>query len=199
MNVAWEQLWGRAQSLMEDGGPLMVPLVLLGMALWYGLGWRWVSLRRGGRLSLERWVSQGLQGSGPSSGVVGRAVRRGCELRRASGGDLERRLDEAWIDFHVDLERGAALVRSAVVAAPLLGLLGTVTGMIETFDALAEGSLHSASGGIAGGISEALLTTQLGLAVAIPGLVLGRLLVRRQRALEGEIERVRLILLERAP
>ncbi|MEE2836257.1 MAG: MotA/TolQ/ExbB proton channel family protein [Myxococcota bacterium] len=67
---------------------------------------------------------------------------------------------------------------AAAAVAPLLGLLGTVTGMIETFDSLGEMAMHTQGGGIAGGISEALLSTQLGLCVAIPGLTLDRLLLR---------------------
>jgi biopolymer transport protein ExbB len=66
-----------------------------------------------------------------------------------------------------------------------------VTGMIETFDSLAEMSLFSQSGGIAGGISQALISTQMGLAVAIPGLVVGRIVRRRQLALEDELTKVK--------
>ena len=58
--------------------------------------------------------------------------------------------------------------------APLLGLLGTVMGMIETFDSLSDMALFSSSGGIAGGISQALITTQIGLVIAIPGLLFER-------------------------
>jgi biopolymer transport protein ExbB len=60
--------------------------------------------------------------------------------------------------------------------------------MIETFDSLAEMSLFSQSGGIAGGISEALFTTQMGLIVAVPGVLLGRILDRRAERLAEEIE-----------
>ncbi len=80
------------------------------------------------------------------------------------------------------------LIKSVVIVAPLLGLLGTVSGMIETFDSLAEMSLFSQSGGIAGGISQALITTQMGLAVAIPGLIVGNLLERRQSSLLNDME-----------
>ena len=55
-----------------------------------------------------------------------------------------------------------------VAAAPLLGLLGTVLGMIDTFDAVALRS-RDASGLVAGGISQALITTQAGLMAALPG------------------------------
>ena len=59
--------------------------------------------------------------------------------------------------------------------APLLGLLGTVTGMIATFDAITEVGTGDPRT-LAGGISEALITTELGLIVAIPTLLLGNFL-----------------------
>ena len=74
--------------------------------------------------------------------------------------------------------RGAALGRTIVAVAPLLGLLGTVSGMIEMFESLGTGTFTSQEGGIAGGIAKALFTTQLGLGVAIPGFVATRLLDR---------------------
>ncbi|MCZ7581975.1 MAG: MotA/TolQ/ExbB proton channel family protein [Deltaproteobacteria bacterium] len=82
-------------------------------------------------------------------------------------------------------------MRSIVAAAPLAGLLGTVSGMIETFQSLGDMSLFSQSGGIAGGISQALITTQMGLAVAVPGMIAGRLLDRRQRFMEFELAQVK--------
>jgi biopolymer transport protein ExbB len=86
------------------------------------------------------------------------------------------------------------LVQTIVITAPLLGLLGTVTGMIETFDSLGDMSLYSQSGGIAGGISQALFTTQMGLAVAVPGLIAGRMLQRKETSLLREIAQVKDIL-----
>ena len=79
------------------------------------------------------------------------------------------------------------LSHSIVVVAPLLGLLGTVIGMIETFDSLQDQAMYTQGGGIAAGISQALITTQLGLMVAIPGLLVGRQLDRKQEILEENI------------
>jgi biopolymer transport protein ExbB len=86
------------------------------------------------------------------------------------------------------------MVMTLVAIAPLIGLLGTVVGMIETFDSLASASLFSQSGGIAGGISQALFTTQLGLVVAVPGVIIGRLLDRRGNTMEFELEQIKDIL-----
>ena len=89
----------------------------------------------------------------------------------------------------------AAYLRSAlstlVAVAPLLGLLGTVGGMVEMFESLhagASGFAEEAS--LAGGVSQALTSTQLGLLVAIPGLVASRLLVRRERRVTQLIQRI---------
>jgi len=77
------------------------------------------------------------------------------------------------------------------MVAPLIGLLGTVIGMIETFDSLGSMTLYSQGGGIAAGISQALFTTQLGLVVAVPGLVVGRLIDRKSKIMELELEQIK--------
>jgi len=79
-----------------------------------------------------------------------------------------------------------------------MGLLGTVNGMVETFDALADQRMISQSGSIAAGISKALFATQLGLAVAIPGLFVNGALERRARETRRELEQIKNILCARA-
>lgn len=79
------------------------------------------------------------------------------------------------------LQRTPILRQTLIASAPLMGLLGTVTGMITTFSSLSDGVWTQPSGGIAGGISQALLTTQLGLGIALPSLFWQRLLQRRAR------------------
>jgi biopolymer transport protein ExbB len=71
----------------------------------------------------------------------------------------------------VPFERDLRVMKVCVSAAPLLGLLGTVTGMLATFGALATGSGGEKTMGlVAEGISEALVTTETGLIIALPGL-----------------------------
>jgi len=76
--------------------------------------------------------------------------------------------------------RRIGLVRACVMAAPLLGLLGTVTGIIQTFDSILAGGYIAEMGE---GIRKALLTTQYGLAIAAPGLLAERMLNRQQERL----------------
>ena len=72
-------------------------------------------------------------------------------------------------------------------AAPLLGLLGTVTGMIKTFNLITIFGTGDAKS-LSSGISEALVTTELGLVVAIPSLILHGLLSRMARQKLGDME-----------
>ncbi len=72
--------------------------------------------------------------------------------------------------------RRMGLIRACILIAPLLGLLGTVTGMIGTFESILRGGYLVQ---MSQGISEALLTTQYGLTVAAPGLLAERVLLRR--------------------
>ena len=67
-----------------------------------------------------------------------------------------------------------------VISAPLLGLLGTVSGMIEMFSSLGSMTLTSQSKSLSGGISQALITTEMGLVIAIPGLIFHRLLLSKE-------------------
>ena len=73
------------------------------------------------------------------------------------------------------LERFGAIILVLAAVAPLMGLLGTVTGMISTFDIITEFGTGDPKM-LSGGISEALVTTELGLIVAIPALLFGNLL-----------------------
>jgi biopolymer transport protein ExbB len=74
------------------------------------------------------------------------------------------------------------------MVAPLLGLLGTVSGMVKTFVVIAEFGTGNARA-LASGISEALITTQTGLVVAVPGLFMASFLLRRSNGLLERIDR----------
>lgn len=185
---------------VSSGGLIMWPLVIGTFVLWYAMGYRLLTLQRGSarsvRVLFERYRA-GLRRE--PRGVIDGAVVRGLALARTQRGELRRVLDDAFSDVEGQLSRGRVLIASIVAVAPLAGLLGTVTGMIETFDSLGDMSLFSQSGGIAGGISQALFTTQLGLSVAVPGLIIGRFLDRRQANLVRELEQVKDILCVESP
>ncbi len=111
---------------------------------------------------------------------------------------LEDRASEAILKETPAIERfGVAIIVIAAVA-PLLGLLGTVTGMIGTFEILTEFGTGDPRM-LSGGISEALVTTQLGLIVAIPMLLIGNLLDRAGENLLGTLESTALGVINRMP
>ncbi|MDZ7853322.1 MAG: MotA/TolQ/ExbB proton channel family protein [Halomonas sp.] len=100
---------------------------------------------------------------------------------------LEARLDEAVLAELPRLERGQPLVKLLAAVAPLLGLLGTVTGMIVTFQAITVFGTGDPQL-MAGGISQALVTTVLGLITAVPLLFAHTALAGRSRHLAGVME-----------
>ncbi|MFT5684031.1 MAG: biopolymer transport protein ExbB [Myxococcota bacterium] len=179
-------------DLLASGGLTMPPLILCAAMIWFSLGMRFMLLRRGSRAELRVVLKTHLAGAGGEPvGVINRAAHIGAQAAAQFSGRVPHSvLEEIYADLRLDLEWGRLLIRSLVAMAPLLGLLGTVTGMIETFRSLADMALFTQGGGIAGGIGEALLTTQVGLAVSVPGLIAGRLLDRKQELLEGELSRL---------
>lgn len=68
-------------------------------------------------------------------------------------------------------QQGSAVLDTVITAGPYLGLLGTITGMMETFGALGTGDISSSTSQITGGVAEALIATMCGLALAIMGLI----------------------------
>ena len=92
--------------------------------------------------------------------------------------DIEEALYEEYLRAQPKLERGLSWIAIAAATAPLLGLLGTVTGMIHTFKLINVFGTGDAKS-LSSGISEALVTTEFGLVVAIPALIMHALLSRK--------------------
>ena len=188
-------LVGDFQAYMEAGGWVMPPLVLLLLVLWYALGYRAAVLHRGSQRGARRLIDKVRQGRRfKRDGVLVRAAQKGVEIQQTAPPNLRRWLDDAFWQEERDIRRFNVLIGTIVAVAPLLGLLGTVIGMIETFDSLGDMSLYAQSGGIAGGISQALFTTQMGLAVSIPGLIINGIFARKQKDLQLELAQIKDIL-----
>jgi len=180
---------------MEAGGWVMPPLVILLLILWFAIGYRFAALQRGTERGVRTVIERMERKKKPSrDGVITRAVRKGVKQKRKGRVDLRGFLDYAFAEEEREIRRFHVLITTIVLVSPLLGLLGTVIGMIETFDSLGDMSLFSQSGGIAGGISQALFTTQMGLAVSIPGLIINGILTRRQKDIEMELAQIKDIL-----
>ena len=177
---------------IENGGIVMWPLVLGTIALWFSIAYRFVVLKRGSDLPLRLMISRlGKNPADPATGFVDTAVNTAWRIFRQGRGDIDRQLDDAFFPLKEGMGRFRDLVRTIVIIAPLAGLLGTVTGMIEMFDSLGNQTFYSQTGGIANGISQALFTTQFGLCVAVPGMIIGRLLDRKEDRMQEELFQIR--------
>jgi biopolymer transport protein ExbB len=181
---------------MQAGGLMvMVPLLLATLVLWFAIGYRFAALKTGTKRDVRNLLRRYFNDKMPKTdGVIVRALGKGVWLLDGQMDDLRPYLDDAFWEEEKELRKFNRLIVTIVTAAPLLGLLGTVIGMIETFDSLGDMSLYSQSGGIAGGIAQALITTQMGLAVAIPGLIVNGVLHRRQKDIELQLAQLKDIL-----
>jgi len=179
---------------MNSGGYVMWPLAISVLVLWYALGYRYYTLNRGSKASVRNLVRKFQEGirSEPQGMIDGAIVEAIAIVEKEGHSERTRAyVTDAFNKYTVEITKYSTLIKTIVAAAPLIGLLGTVIGMIETFDSLADAALFSQSGGIAGGISQALFTTQLGLVVAVPGLIIGNLLQRKADKMIMDLEQIK--------
>lgn len=176
----------------EMGGFVMWPLVAVSVLLWYALVYRSTTIRRT-RQNPRELIRKAQKQELAAKGTTAEAARLAVSFAKqtTSRKELKALINEEFGEIKAELGKYKVAVRSLVAAAPLLGLLGTVDGMIETFNSLADMALFTQSGGIAGGISKALFTTQMGLAISIPGLLIGRMIERKERDIAVELDQIR--------
>lgn len=171
----------------------MPPLIVATFVLWYALGYRYAVLSRAGHTKSVRSLIEGYEKGKwtTANNIIESAVVEAFHLQDKKVYPIRKYLDDAFGSLDRELSRYQVLVRIIVSVTPLLGLLGTVGGMIETFDSLTDMELFSQTGGIAGGISQALVTTQFGLAVAIPGLLIHGYLNRKKSRIEMDLAQIK--------
>lgn len=186
-------------DLIRAGGVVMVPLVILSLVMWLLIFERTFFFRRlykknmNARTALSLVRENILPDPANYRGAVSLLVTEFIQNRSGTP-QLDRNLlDAAVIRINRRLTRSLAIIGVLAAMAPLMGLLGTVTGMITTFDVLAIFGTGNAKA-MAGGISESLISTQTGLIVAIPGLYMKGFLDRRAEHLSQRIQRVGLYL-----
>jgi biopolymer transport protein ExbB len=140
-----------------------------------------ISQIESGDLKKAHATATGIRGQG------GDLLRKGVEHADEKRGTLEEILYEKILAVRPKLERLLPFIALTAAAAPLLGLLGTVTGMIKTFNLITIFGTGDAKS-LSSGISEALVTTELGLIVAIPALIIHGLLARMAKQKLGDME-----------
>lgn len=188
-----------ALGVVRAGGAIAWVIVALGVVALLLIILRAASLWIAG-LGAEKLLKQttDLISRGQLAAAAERAAARGGPMGRSLASavgasslpeqEQERAVAEALLHEVPRLERFGAAITVFAAVAPLLGLLGTVTGMIATFDIITEFGTGDPKL-LSSGISEALITTELGLIVAIPTLLLGSLLSAWAESLISGLER----------
>lgn len=144
------------------------------------LGAVWRQLQRG---EMQAEQLRELRDSSP----LGRILAAGLANADHGREVMKESIEEAASHVVHELERYLNTLGTIAAVAPLLGLLGTVVGMIKVFaEIMAQGTGNASA--LAGGISEALITTAAGLSVAIPALVMHRYFSGRINAIVVELE-----------
>ena len=197
-SIPSKSLW----DMLLGGGPLMLPIVACSFVLLLVVFERTVSLRRSRvvpKLFAERFLLQigegaldrhdaldcCLENNSHIAAVFAAAVRKwgkpAVEVEQAVLDEGERMASH--------MRRFLRVINGVATVCPLMGLLGTVWGMMQAFEAIAGSSAMGRPDLLAGGISGALLSTAAGLSVAIPALILYLWFVGRVDSLVMEIDR----------
>lgn len=163
-----------------SGGPLLIPIVLTCLGIWvYFLG-LYDRMKKalsfpggfedeiGKRLAGSQGIEATIKWLSKFDDAVSRAISYTLK-QKSAGKSIREAMEECHKAELSFFERETLILSSLVAAAPLLGLLGTVFGMVNTFQAVAGIGADTADL-VAQGISQALITTQFGLIVALPGI-----------------------------
>jgi biopolymer transport protein ExbB len=185
-------------NYFERGGPVMWPLLALSILGITVMIWRWWALRQAiydvpafMKDLREKLVAGDREGAlavcDRHPGAASAIVRAGLLRSGRPRDEIELALQDASAHELAALERGLPVLATVAMIAPLLGFLGTVTGMINSFEALAAVGLNNPSA-VARGISEALITTAAGLIIAIPVQMAYNYFVTRVNSLVRNME-----------
>lgn len=184
---------------MQKGGPVMYPIIgmaclMMLVALYKWFGFMLIFNPSQSRINailkdvLVRDQKSALQKANNMGGPVGKMLQAGVEHLNEPRDLMEEVMYEKVLSTRLKLERFLPFIAICAASAPLLGLLGTVTGIINTFKLITvfgSGDVKSLSGGI----SEALITTEFGLIVAIPSLLIHAFLSRKAKGIINQMEK----------
>lgn len=168
----------------------MIPLALLAVLIYTtGVGLL-IFLRRGNvQLGHEsEWLTW-IQSPSNAKGRAGEIIRyTQDDVHNAR--QMRNRFNEVRMSLLDNVDRRLVFLSTLIAAAPLMGLLGTVIGMLGTFAAISMGGGAETAAMVAAGISEALITTQTGLFIALPGIFLALIIRRKKHSVEAALARI---------
>lgn len=180
----------RVFHIWISGGWVMIPLFLLATLL-YAQAFQLLMYLRRTNLDAKNeaqwweWVRSPHKAEGRVAEII-----RYTQSDLTSAKQIRNRFDEVRLAIVALIDRRSQFVGTLVAVAPLMGLLGTVLGMLQTFFGISTSAGHETADVIAGGISEALITTETGLVIALPGLFLVMMIQRRRHNLEAKLARL---------
>ncbi len=198
---------GSVFRLYNDGGPFMHPLLIFSLLALVFIIERFYALWKAkidtqefiGRvrtaLLKRRNVKEAITVCEEYQGPIANIMKAGLIKYGRPQEEIERTIEAASAHELARLERGLNVLATVANVAPLVGFLGTVSGMINSFDALAKAGLSNPSL-VAKGISEALITTAGGLVVAVPTLIAFNYFTSRVGKYVLEMETAANVLLE---
>ncbi len=178
--MTWDRFTEETITILSDGGWLMFPLVFIALLI-YGTAFRlffYFSQHPFYRTKRAQWT--GWVEDPASSPEEIRGILEYTQEDMRSMRSIHSRFNEVRNDYLAFPDSMHRFLMTLVTAAPLMGLLGTVTGMLTTFAGLGATRSGNTVDLIAKGISEALITTQTGLIIAIPGYVIAWAIHKRR-------------------
>ncbi len=189
----------RIMDYISEGGVVMYPLLGISFLMWILIIEKTFFFQRLYYKNISRYeavkfiINNKIPDPNMYRGITSVLVRNFLSKRT---GDKEIDgfiMDEVVIGIVASLDKHLKLIGVLAAIAPLLGLLGTVIGMIKTFDVISFFGTGNAKA-MAGGISEALITTQTGLMIAIPGVYMSNFLSTRAEKLKKRVSSVGIFL-----
>ena len=168
-------------QMIKEGGVLMIPIVLcsiIALAVSIERVWHLYRARIDTKKFMEaingsikrNKIIQALELCDQTPGPIAHIVKAGVLKHDRGKGEIKEAIEEAGLHEVARLEKNLNILATVAHISPLLGLLGTVTGMMEAFQVIRDKAAIGSPvnpGDLAGGISTALITTAAGLAVAI--------------------------------
>ena len=194
-----------------NGGPLMIPLMLCSLVSLAVVYDRWMAFRANRKIdtraprsnvmaklrqdNIAGAISECEAARGPIASVMLAGLRSYQQLKEKGESTEAMRMVVAQVmeDYEAQamgvVNKRLDVLTTVGTAAPLLGMTGTVTGMIASFSGLAEaGSVSGSGGAVAAGIAEALVTTAVGLVIALSAVIPQSIFNRWSDEIELEIE-----------
>ena len=186
MDVSLQKIF----EILQSGGWVMIPLFLLSFLLYtqafrLALSIMHSKLPSDEEFAWREWVLTPEKAKGKIKEIICYTQENTRSIQY-----VRTRFDEIRITQLAIIEQQLKFVKCLVTAAPLLGLLGTVLGMLQTFFGIATSGGVETAAVVASGISEALVTTETGLTIALPALFMVMFIQRQTHQEEAKLARL---------